>query len=38
MMFAKKYAIIVDVNKRAVLCQLELVQLYNMHKIASGFL
>ena len=34
MKFAKKYAIMVDVNKAAVVCLSELVQLYNMHKIA----
>ena len=38
MKFAKKYGIMVDVNKRVVLCLLEVVQLYNVHKIACGFL
>ena len=38
MKFAKKYAIMVDVNKRVVVCPLEVVHLYNMHKIACGFL
>ena len=38
MMFAKKYDIMVDVNKRVVICPLEVVQLYNVHKITRGFL
>ena len=38
MMFAKKYGIMVVVNKRVVLCPYEVVQLYNMHKITRGFL
>ena len=38
MMFAKKYGIMVDVNKRVVVCPYEVVQLYNMHKITHGFL
>ena len=35
---AERYDIMVNVNKKAVLCPSELVQLYNMHKIAHGFL
>ena len=38
MKFAKKYAIMVDVNKRVVVCLSEVVHLYNMHKITYGFL
>jgi len=38
MKFAKKYDIMVDVNKRVVVCPFEVVQLYNMHKITYGFL
>ena len=38
MKFAKKYGIMVDVNKRVVVCPLGVVQLYNMHKITHGFL
>ena len=38
MMFAKKYGIMVDVNKRVVVCLHEVVQLYNVHKITYGFL
>ena len=38
MMFAKKYDIMVDVNKRVIVCHFEVVQLYNLHKITYGFL
>jgi len=38
MKFAKKYGIMVDVNKRVMLCPFEVVQLYNVHKITNGFL
>jgi len=38
MKFAKKYVIMVDVNKRVVVCPFEVVHLYNMHKITFGFL
>ena len=37
MKFAKKCGIMVDVNKRVVVCLYGVVQLYNMHKIARGF-
>ena len=32
------YVIMVDVNKRVVVCPSEVVQLYNLHKITYGFL
>ena len=38
MKFAKKYDIMVDVNKRVVVCLLEVVQLYNVHKNDLRFL
>ena len=38
MKFAKKYAIMVDVNKKVLLCGLKLSQLYNVHKNTAGFL
>ena len=38
MMFAKKYVIMVVVNKRVLVCRISVVQLYNMHKNMSGFL
>ena len=38
MQFAKKYGIMVDVNKKVPLCPLKLRQLYNVHKNICGFL
>ena len=38
MKFAKKYAIMVNVNKKVVLCLFVLGYLYDMHKITNGFL
>ena len=38
MQFAKKYDIMVDVNKKVPFCALKLRQLYNVHKNAYGFL
>ena len=38
MKFAKKYGMMVNVNKKVLLCPLEVVQLYNVHKNAYGFL
>ena len=34
MKFAKKYGIMVNVNKKALLCPLEVGQLYNVHRNA----
>ena len=36
--FAKNYAIMVNVNKKVVLCPFELVYLYDVHKTTDGFL
>jgi len=38
MKFAKKYGIMVDVNKKVWLCCANLSDLYNMHKNTIGFL
>ena len=38
MMFAKKYGIMVDVNKKVLLCPLKVGYLYNMHKFTCDFL
>ena len=38
MKIAKKYGIMVDVNKKVVLCPSKLSDLYNVHNAAYGFL
>ena len=38
MKIVKIYAIMVDVNKKVVLCPLKVVYLYNVHKSPYGFL
>ena len=38
MKFAKICVIMVDVNKKVLVCPFEVVQLYNMHKNTVGFL